>query len=89
MKYLSLNDPADKERSRSFEGSALHKKEIWVPDWISVPLSPDLRGYFFTSSEFGPSQIIYKFHAAFHGDTERVLSGLKNIHVELKIRSSM
>ena len=55
MKYFSLYDPADKERSRSFEGTALHKKEIWVPDWISVALTPDLGGYFFTNSEFGQS----------------------------------
>ena len=89
MKYFSLHDPADKERSRSFEGTAFHKKEIWVPDWISVALTPDLGGYFFTNSEFGPSQIIYKFHAACHGDTDGVLSGLKNIHGELKILSFM
>ena len=87
MKYFSLHDPADKERSRSFEGTALHKKEIWVPDWISVALTPDLGGYFFTNSDFGPSQIIYKFHEACHGDTDGVLSGLKNIHGELKILS--
>ena len=29
------------------------KNGIQVPEWISVPLSPDLGGYFFTSSEFG------------------------------------
>ena len=34
----------------------------------------------------GLSQIIYKFHAAFSGDTGRVPSGWKNIHGELKIR---
>ena len=54
MKYFPAHGPANKERSRSFEGSALHKKnEIRVPDWISVPLSPNLGGYFFTSSERG------------------------------------
>ena len=55
MKYFSLYDPTDKERSRSFEGTALDKKEVWVPDWISVALTPDLGGYFFTNSEFGQS----------------------------------
>ena len=84
MKYFSLYDPTDKERSRSFEGTALDKKEVWVPDWISVALTPDLGGYFFTNSEFGQSQIIYKFHAACYDDTDGVLSGLKNIHGELK-----
>ena len=84
MKYFSLYDPTDEERSRSFEGTALDKKEVWVPDWISVALTPDLGGYFFTNSEFGQSQIIYKFHAACYDDTDGVLSGLKNIHGELK-----
>ena len=52
--YFPVHGPANKERSHSFERGTYHKKnEIRVPDWISVPLSPDLGGYFFTSGGLG------------------------------------
>ena len=84
-----IHDPANKERLRSFESRFLHKNEFRVPDWITVPLSPDLGRYYFTSNEFRLNQIIFKFPAAFSVDTGRALSGLKIIHGKYKIRSLM
>ena len=78
MKYFPAYGPAKKERSCSFEGSALHKKnEIRVPDWILSLSALIWADTSLLAVSAGPSQIIYKFHAACNCDTGRVPSGLK------------